>query len=1087
MCKQKSVFEFLHPFQLALEDFKSVVEKIIFLVISFYLFSYSCFARDDEKIEKSSSVNSTKKHSSLININNISMWASDNGMMEQNPYNLGAGVTFPRGMTKIVNSGGLVWGGKVRDGNSQIIRVGGQTYRSGTVPGRIIRQGIMENPENPDVRIYRIRRDWETADLKKDAAEFFDIPEFDVTEKEIKEIRDQYKTDWLEWPWQKGAPYYERNGIPGYQPNPDAKVDSLSDEPGIGDADQVLWYVCNDLNNSATYSLYRSLPIGLELQVTCWAYDKFDDLKNVIFQRFRIIYKGAYWTPPSAVIDSMYIAKWVDSDIGDYSDDFVGCYPKKDLGYGYNAYENDEEFDKYKIPPAVVGYSLLQGPRVQSPGERAKWNLSDVDGYKNLHMTTFTFFSGSTRSADQDILDYNGTLEWWNLFRGFNHKPISPPQCLIDPFTNQCTNYQLNGDPELYHGWIDGSPDSAGDRRFAVISGPFSLAFGDTQEVVFALTAAIGSDNRNGISIVKKHSDAAHDAYYLNFDFPKPVPSPNVRVVELENKIILDWESDTTRLKEVESYYSRGYRFETYTIYQFPAYDTSSSGGIVYQFFNPNQPRLVYITQDKLRNRPLVNGQKYYFAITTSVYNPDEVVNKSRLESPKIIHEVIPHSPNPGTIYPYQIGDTLEAPKNVLGENDAVVNVTLFDPSKADGHEYEVLYHRNADPWIDFEEKPKWSLIDLTTNDTLIYRISVDQPPKRVPTKGFSIESLLPRHGLKGVNQVMYKYQEVKDPVFETPNPTGDIMIVAPGTATLDTLKGVHHADSDVELRFLGDSSWTLLMNATAITSRWIRVPYTAWERRVRGKDTLFRQMYTAIPNDSNDSLWRPSDLLHRTYNGKPLKVFQSITFIIDSVRIGNSYILGTYHDDLPYRSDMAQIRAALWINGHYYGTKVTISRAYIADLDDDGEPAPLGTIIRFESIKEIRNGDKKHFVLQPVITTDYEAAKKEIERVNVFPNPYYGMNRAELNKFQKFITFNHLPHFTTIRIFNLAGVHIKTITKDDDSQFATWDLNNENGLPVAGGLYLAHLEMKDAAGRGLGEKVLKLMIVPEDQSPEKN
>jgi len=47
--------------------------------------------------------------------------------------------------------------------------------------------------------------------------------------------------------------------------------------------------------------------------------------------------------------------------------------------------------------------------------------------------------------------------------------------------------------------------------------------------------------------------------------------------------------------------------------------------------------------------------------------------------------------------------------------------------------------------------------------------------------------------------------------------------------------------------------------------------------------------------------------------------------------------------------------------------------------------------------------------------------------------------------------------------------------------------LNNENGLPVAGGLYLAHLEMKDAAGRGLGEKVLKLMIVPEDQSPEKN
>ncbi|MBI4810773.1 MAG: T9SS type A sorting domain-containing protein [Ignavibacteriales bacterium] len=1005
------------------------------------------------KEERASSAITSKQRAALININNISMWASDNGMMEQNPNDLSAGVSFPRGRTTVVNKGGLIWGGKVLDGNSQVVRVGGQTFRSGTVPGRVISPGIVENSENPDVRIYRIRRDWETADLKQDASEFFDMPEFNVTDTEIQILREQYRIDWLEWPWQKGAPYYERNGIPGYQPDPDAHTDLTTDEPGLGNADQ----------------------------------DHFDDLQNVIFQRYRIIYKGTSSTPPNSSIDSMYLAKWVDTDIGNYSDDFVGCAPRKDLGYGYNANSTDTEFDKYKITPAAVGYCLLQGPRVPSVGSIAKWDLSDVAGFKNLPMTTFTFFSGSTRSADLVLGDYDGTSQMWNLIRGYKHKPVSPPTCLIDLFTNQCTNFELSGDPELYHGWIDGQPDSAGDRRFAIISGPFSLAFGDSQEVVFALTAGTGTDSRNGIGIVKQHRDAAHDAYYLDFDFLAPVPSPYVRVVELDNKIILDWESDTTHMKEVESYYSRGYRFETYTIYQFPSADTSSNEAIVYQFFDPTQPRLIYITQDKLRNRPLVNGQKYYFAITASVYNPDSLLSGSRIESPIVIHEVIPHSPNPGTILPYEIGDTLSAPKNVYGENDAVVNVTYFDPSKTDGHTYEVLFHRNADPWIDFEEKPKWSLIDLATNDTLINSISVDQSPRRVITRGFSIESLMPRHGLKVINQIQYKYQSEKAPIFETPNPAGDFMIVGPGTSTLDTLKGQHHADSDIEVRFLGDSSWSLLMGPTAVTSKWVRVPYTAWERRVRGSDTLYRRLYSTVINENDDSLWRPSDLLSRTYDGKPMKVFQSLAFIIDSVRIGNSYLGGQYFDDLPYRTDMAYYRGFLWFNGQYGSRKVTVSRAYIADLDDDGEPAPLGTIIRFEPFKEIRNGEKKHFTTQSINRTDYEAAKKEVGRVNVFPNPYYGMNRAELNRFQRFVTFNHLSRFSTIRIFNLAGVLVKTIRKDDDTQFATWDLNNENGLPVAGGLYIAHLELKDALGRDLGEKILKLMIVPEDQSLELN
>ncbi|CUT07994.1 Por secretion system C-terminal sorting domain-containing protein, partial [Candidatus Kryptonium thompsonii] len=77
-----------------------------------------------------------------------------------------------------------------------------------------------------------------------------------------------------------------------------------------------------------------------------------------------------------------------------------------------------------------------------------------------------------------------------------------------------------------------------------------------------------------------------------------------------------------------------------------------------------------------------------------------------------------------------------------------------------------------------------------------------------------------------------------------------------------------------------------------------------------------------------------------------------------------------------------------------------------------------------------------------------------------------------------KYITFNHLPKKATIRIFNLAGVLVKTINKDDDSQFARWNLRNEHNLPVASGVYIVHIDMPEIGAT----KILKLLIVQEEE-----
>jgi hypothetical protein len=1059
---------------------------LLALILPLFIAPVLLLSQPEQRIVPASVVGqqlSATTRSSLLNINNISMWLSNDGTMERRTSSNTAGVIFPRDSTTIINVGGFLWGGIVKSGGSQV-RVGGSTYRSGLQPGRIIRPGIAEQSDNSSVRVYRIRRDWAAADLRHDAAEYFSLPIFDVDDQIEEELRSIYKNDWIEWPWQDGAPYYERNGIPGYQPDSSGSGNPTSDEPGLGEADQVVWYVANDLNSAATVAFYGSAPIGIEAQITCWAYKSIPKLQNVIFQRCRIIYKGTSTTSGSSTIDSMYLAKWVDPDIGNFGDDYTGYDIDRNLAFAYNANPTDVEFSKFGLTPAVLGYTLLQGPRIPAPGNTAQWNLATVDGYKNLPPTGFTYFTANLRSVDYTFNTYAGTTGWWNLMRS---------TCFINPVTNKCTSFELDGDAELFQGWVDGIQESAGDRRFATMTGPFSLALGDTQEVVFGMIAAIGSTNRAGISLVKTISDAANDVYRNNFEFPDTIPVPPLKISELENQIILDWESDTAHARVVESYNSLGYKFETYVIYQFPSATSSVDEGIVYDILDPTKPRFMYVTEDKLRNRALVNGQKYYFAITTRVYNPNPEIAQKRLESEAVIHEIIPHSPNPGTVYSYSIGDVVTNLPNVNGINDAQVNISVFDPVKSDGHQYRILFHRNVDPWVDFNEKPSWSLVDSVTGDTLVNHLKVDSPPQRLITRGFSIQAFLPRHGLNDFYQIQSGGEPIYQTIFNNPDPNESFMIVSARSSTLDTMMGQKWADHDIEFRFLGDSSWALLRAETGTKdSRWVRVPYTCWERRVVGVDTVYRQLYTTLLREGADTnAWRPSDLLHRTYNGKPLNVFQSIFVITDSLWLNGRYLAGSYYDDLPYRADMPQIRAYLFVNTIYESMKNALVGVYFADLDNDSVAAPVGTVVRAVFVHEIRSGDEKRFLWKKVVYDDLAAAQQEIDKINVFPNPYYGMNRAEVSRFQKFVTFNHLPKYATIRIFNLAGILVKTIYKIDDSQFAQWDLTNENGLQVAGGLYVAHLQLKALDNnnnqRDLGDKILKLMIVPANKSVENN
>jgi len=410
---------------------KKINLMFLFLMISSFLwYGISISAIEEGKkagstLAKSTAPNQDYLNRTLVNIGQASMWIYANGQSATGPTGSAPGLYFPRGNIDlaVIYQDGLVWGGLVRDGIEPALRVGGQTYFIGTVPGAITAKGVNENQNDLEKvnRLWRVRRDFAEvtdADLILDAAEVYNVSASTVTSGQIQTIRDIYRQDWIDWPAYKGAPFYDAEGDGQYNPQFDGNGNPIlypnGDEPGYANGDQVVWICVNDLNESDCFAMAGAPTIGLEMQCTLWAYKRSDALGNIIFKEFRLIYKGRTETPNNATIDSMYVCQWSDPDNGQSGDDFAGCDTTLSLGYVYNASSLDATYSGAGYPPPAGGYDFFTGPRVPDPAGSAVWHLKRIDGYRNLPMTSFGFFAAGQIDRDPDDATYEGTLQWWN-------------------------------------------------------------------------------------------------------------------------------------------------------------------------------------------------------------------------------------------------------------------------------------------------------------------------------------------------------------------------------------------------------------------------------------------------------------------------------------------------------------------------------------------------------------------------------------------------------------------------------------------------------------------------------------------------
>jgi hypothetical protein len=97
------------------------------------------------------------------------------------------------------------------------------------------------------------------------------------------------------------------------------------------------------------------------------------------------------------------------------------------------------------------------------------------------------------------------------------------------------------------------------------------------------------------------------------------------------------------------------------------------------------------------------------------------------------------------------------------------------------------------------------------------------------------------------------------------------------------------------------------------------------------------------------------------------------------------------------------------------------------------------------------------------------EALSDALDQINVVPNPYYAFSAYESSKLDNRIKITNLPEVCTISIFNLQGVMVRQFSKADPLTSLDWDLKNEQNVPIAGGIYIIHVDVP-----GIGNRTLK-------------
>jgi len=241
--------------------------------------------------------------------------------------------------------------------------------------------------------------------------------------------------------------------------------------------------------------------------------DEEDIFSNVVLMEWTIINKG------SDPIDSAFIGLWSDVDFNSGHENIPAVDTVNQLAYCWTR-------NNTMAYPAV-GYSLLYGPVVESPGDSAVFKGKLLADHKNLMMNTFHPILDDS-PLDPPADPFETMEEMWNVARGYQ----TDGDEYFDPVALSPTKFPYAGNPATSQGWIcDQNP--AGGAGFNFFTGPVTLAPSDTQWVMVALVPGVSTTTLQSINVIKDKSTLLRSLPYDSLAFG--TTSYNVTSVENEN------------------------------------------------------------------------------------------------------------------------------------------------------------------------------------------------------------------------------------------------------------------------------------------------------------------------------------------------------------------------------------------------------------------------------------------------------------------------------------------------------------------------------------------------------------------------
>ncbi|MEZ4745737.1 MAG: hypothetical protein R3C41_06680 [Calditrichia bacterium] len=899
--------------------------------------------------------------------------------------------------------------------------------------------------------------------------------------------------------WQKavelGASFKDMDGDGVYDPNIDVP-DILGDRTS--------WTVYNDGTDiSVRTDGLQTQPLGLEVHQQVFAFARDNELGNVVFLRYRMI------NVTENDIDSLIFSIWTDPDIGEATDDLIGSDIDLSLGYCYNNGDDNDGTGPYGSNPPAFGVDFFQGPIVSSPGDTAyrflgpQFGVDTIPDFRNLPLTSFTFYNNDPSGQTQFPSPGNNVVIARRYQVGGvdgNGNPINPELYGVGGTAGTAPQYFYSGDPATGEGWLD---NTEADKRFMVNTGPFRLAASDTQDIVVAYVVGQLQQNGNSsanVAELKRIDATAQSIYDGNFFVAGPPPPPHVDVRTFDDRIelIIDLERNGTLYHDEIDGIDNRQMFEGINIYQFNSPQTTlraNNGQLNRQLLasfdvrNQYADILIQQTNERVRlyrgnnnlnlsaigdsggtviryvidkdvfneGQPLINNAEYYFSVTSFSINVNQL---SPLENGAWIGSADPYLENPlggaqlfSVIFnrdenrPFK-GSTAEyiGTRTGLAGRDVFDGRVVFDVVDRDAltnDNYLVSFFNNGDFYSITNESQNRVL-----RDTLIQQDSLAGNSWTFPIiDGLSIRVKNVPDGINSVEETM---------------PAGGVDWLD-GAAILTSSTAAYNGGVDfIQNSFRSNLSPGLSREDYFPVRLVLGTTDDAFAQHFRAnynlsvgmKPTFLKAFDMTDPNS-------PRQLYVAYHNASPTGIvdFSSNNDIIifKSDYAGDAARYGRASTDTLFRDEAYLVAQFVAVDSILQANEMTLD---------------ITPYYPNSNVDEYRVHTED---VQPLVTA--AERKDQLEMVNVVPNPYWAYSAYETSYDTPVIKFTHLPNEVTIRIFNLAGQLIKTLSKNNVANELTWNLRNESNLRVASGMYLAHVEAPE-----IGEKILKFAIIQREE-----